>query len=293
MSENFSQRSYARHQDHEDLLVAEVPSIINHPDSIDAWHHKRMHDLVSPLHHFFGDAEWLTIGDTGADAYYLKSKGIRKLISSCISTKRLYSLQKKGLLENIKIKEINAEDINMPDDSVDVIFCKEAYHHFPRPPLAFYEFFRVCRRAVIYLEPAEKTGWKILDALKDVVKFILRSQSKSQQLFEPSGNFLFRLSENEFKKMATSLQIEYLAVKYSNDFYERRIAKKNTSERFFMFVEKLGLAVQNILCYLRLMNYGLIVLVLFKDKVPEEMASALRSKGFKVIRLPRNPYLVG
>ncbi len=291
MQADFAALSYQLHQSHEDTLSNESPSVFTHPDSIDTWRHSRMHDLASSLHLLFKNDTWLTIGDSGADAHYLKSRGIEKVISSCISIKRLLSLKEKEFLKGVDIREINAEEIDFKDDSVDVVFCKEAYHHLPRPPIGFYEFLRVAKKAVVLIEPAEKIRWGILDILKDMIKSKIRSRPKSFHLFEPSGNFLFRASESEFVKMATSLQLDTVAVKYSNDFYLKSIAKKDASDSVAMSIEKFGLMVQNFLCHLGLMNFGLITFAIFKAPLEEKDITVLESSGFKIIDIPKNPYL--
>lgn len=47
----------------------------------------------------------------------------------------------------------NAEHLTVPSRSFDLVFCKESLHHLPRPVLGLYEMLRVCRSAVIFIEP--------------------------------------------------------------------------------------------------------------------------------------------
>ena len=288
---DFAKKSYELHRAHESEVAEEVPSIIAAPGSIDAFVHERMYRVIAPIYSTFPNATWLTIGDSGGDAYFLKQQGVAHVTSTSISAERLNELKDSGVLEGIQVDAVNAEEIHYEDRSFDIVFCKEAYHHFPRPPLAFYEFLRVARKCVILIEPAEKRGWRLLDTLKIWVKALLRTQSASKQMFEPSGNFLFRLSDVEVLKMATALQLQEVALKFSNVFYLKYIASKRIDDRLFKLVETLGLQLQDVFCALSLMNYGLVTSIIFKEPPTPELRETLARNGFRIVGIPRNPYL--
>ena len=42
----------------------------------------------------------------------------------------------------------NAESLSFADNEFDFVFCKESYHHFPRPMIALYEILRVVKRGL-------------------------------------------------------------------------------------------------------------------------------------------------
>ena len=151
MPDDFALLSYNLHVQETESGLEKIPSVIGRPESVDAWRHVRMFEFVRPIFDAFKNASWLTIGDSGGDAHYLKSIGINNLVSSSISSTKLNQLSRLGHLNGVEIQEINAENISKPNNSVDIIFCKEAYHHFPRPPVAFYEFLRVCRDMAVFI----------------------------------------------------------------------------------------------------------------------------------------------
>jgi SAM-dependent methyltransferase len=70
----------------------------------------------------------------------------------------------------ISYREENCEALPFPSRSFDLVFCKEGLHHLPRPVLGLYEMLRVCRRAVVFVEPYdsfmgrcfEGMGWATL-----------------------------------------------------------------------------------------------------------------------------------
>lgn len=288
---DFAAFSYGMHEIHEGNTIDDIPSLIAKPDTIDAWRHQRLHDFLTPLHDYYRTSTWLTVGDSGSDAYYLRNRGIPHVIASSISSVKLERLKQDGHLQGVDIKKINAENICLKDNSVDVILCKESYHHFPRPALAVYEFLRVARQTIVFIEPNEANYLRLLDFLKNIAKLILRSQHSDQTLFEPSGNFLYRLSLREFIKIGTALQIESIAFKYANDFYMRKVSFKNRSQKFWMAIQHLAIKTQDLLCRLRLMNYGLVIVIVPKKSFDSSLRQALTDHDFKIIDLPRNPYL--
>jgi ubiquinone/menaquinone biosynthesis C-methylase UbiE len=54
-------------------------------------------------------------------------------------------LRKAGI-ENVLLQEGNAADLPFVDASFDLVMCRGALHHFPRPAQAVAEMARVCRR---------------------------------------------------------------------------------------------------------------------------------------------------
>jgi len=289
MSFSFLSESYSLHANEIASRCADTPNIIGRPCSIDAWRHLRMYAHLQPIidHHPAGS--WLTVGDSGADAFFLRSAGVRNVTATCISDAALRSLAGQGHLRAVTIRAENAERLELPDESVDFVLCKEAYHHFPRPPIAFYEMLRVCRTAVVLIEPLDNDGNRPLDIAKKAAKQLLRGDTLAEQLFEDTGNYIFRLSPAEVAKMAAALQLPLLAHRHFNDFFALPIAARDQRERWPMLLQTLGLGIQDALCRLRLLGWGLTTMLVFKTPPDEEMLASLRRRGFTVQQVPRNP----
>lgn len=268
-----------------------IPNIIGQPKKIDAWCHHRMYNFLQPLYSNYADKKWLTIGDSGADAFAYKRRGVKSIVSSSLSSARLQSLKDNGLLEDIEIKALNAEQTGEPDGSYDVVTCKQAYHHFPRAPIGFYELLRIARQVVAYDEPNCDGRRYILDEARTLVKKIIRGEDRSTQKFERAGNFIYRLSVKEAIKIATAMQLPMVAYKHCNDFFVMSLADKDQSAKGAWLLIKLGIVVQSVLCHLRLMSWGRVILLVFKEQPSEKTLSELRSAGFRVEEIPRNPYL--
>lgn len=278
--------SYRRHAAHEE--THKLPSFYTNPRSVDAWLHTRMLATLLPLVRAFPAATWMTVGDGkyGSDAFFLEQHGVDVTATSLIST-TLRIAQEGGFIKKYKVE--NAECISAPDDSYDFVLCKASYHHFPRPAIAFYEMLRAARKAVILIEPIEG-GRRPLDQAKQIIKKVIRGDKTS--LFEESGNFLYRASVREIEKMMLALSGPCVAVSKFNDFSHPRLTSQpNRVLSFGAVATRAGILAQNVCCRLGLMNYGLATIIAFKIEPGSDVERALRREGFRVNRLPTNPYV--
>lgn len=282
--------SYDRHTEHEKNLaqVPNLPSCYSSPNSVDAWRHRRMLEPILPIIESFPKAQWLTVGDGrfGSDAYFLAGHGA-DVTATSISTHTLEVAHSQGFIS--KFAAENAEAFTLADNSVDFVLCKESYHHFPRPALAFYEMLRIARHAMVLVEPMEGPR-RPLEVLKAGVKRVLRDDLSDQ--FESSGNFLYRISVRETYKMLTAVGYPCMAWKGINDFWYPRFGPADSNRLSLGAVgTRLGIAVQDALSTIRLLNHGLAVMICFKMPPTEALATGLKKIGFTLEILPKNPYL--
>ncbi len=122
-------------------------------NTLDCWRHGRMHALITHIIKSNPEASWLTVGDGrfGTDGNALLKKGAKKVHCSDISDTLLKIGSERGFINEYSSQ--NAEALNFLDNAFDFVYCKEAFHHFPRPYIALNEMFRVAKRAVILTEP--------------------------------------------------------------------------------------------------------------------------------------------
>lgn len=262
------------------------PSRYANPHSIDNWRHTRMLAHVQPLLKVLPQSTWLTVGDGryGSDAAYLTEVGANATASS-LTDERLRRAHEKGFIKRFRAE--NAEHISLADGEVDFVLCKEAYHHFPRPPVAFYEMLRVAKVGVVLIEPMDNP--RPLDKLKILLKRLVRGDGEA--LFETSGNFLYRTNIKELGKLMTAMGGLTLAVHPFNDFYHGKLGLYDARERNLgTLVTRLGIGVQNLLCRLGLTGWGLCAAIAFKGPADPRLLQSLKAAGFEIIELPRNPY---
>lgn len=284
------EQSYRREAERVERQPDRLASVLGAPDSIDALRHRRMYDHAQSLIAAHPEAHWLTVGDGGADAEILRRMGVRHLTASSISDAALHAAAALGHLEGVEIRSLNAEKLALDDRSVDFIFCKEAFHHFPRAPLALYEFLRVAREGVILIEPCDQQAWRPLNLLRTAAKLALRRRPPRYEMFEPVGNYIYRLSRHEIFRSLTALQWPWFAWKGFNDFYYAPLGQKSRFDSGAMTAFRLAVGVQDGLARLGAMNSGLAVCVIPSVSSTLDLRPVLRAAGFALFDLPRNPY---
>jgi len=262
------------------------------------WKYERIANNLVPLFKIFPKSYWLTIGDGrfGEDAEFIQSKGI-SVTASDISDYLLKYSKEKGKIKEIR-KE-NAEKISLKDDSVDFTFCKEAYHHFPRPYIAVYEMLRVSKEGIILIEP---TDYNIdQNLLKQIILKILKIPFErggikiTREGFESVGNYIYRISKREIRKIATGMDFPYIAFKGINDYnWKSKDAnfqeKVNSKSKTYNKTKKM-LELLNFLSKMKMLSENLTMAIIFKKELNKKQIKLLELNGFEVIELAKNPYL--
>jgi len=265
-------------------------------DTLDAWRHERMRAPLLPVIAADPEASWLTVGDGryGTDAHFLLSHGARHVHCSDISETLLRIGNEKGFIQEYSAQ--NAEALSFADESFDYVYCKESFHHFPRPYLALYEMFRVARRAVILTEPRDPVADSaplgfVFAALKR-----LAGRKSDNHVFETVGNYLYSVSEREFDKFLLGMHHTHVAYAGCNDAYSAGVefvplAPTNAAERKVKQSLQRKIALRDWLCRAGLARPMMISATLFKQAPSAQLAEAMRAGGWDMRTLPANPYL--
>jgi 2-polyprenyl-3-methyl-5-hydroxy-6-metoxy-1,4-benzoquinol methylase len=265
-----------------------LPSVVTAPHSIDNLRHVRLLRMVAGrLAAAYPESSWLSVGDGhyGADAIRMAAQGVRVHASSLTDATLRISHQNGWIVE---YSAQNAERMDLPDSSYDFVLCKEAYHHLPRPPIAFYEMLRVAKTAVVLIEPNRRSP-TLLGFVRTAFKLATGRSIMAE--YEPSGNYIFRLSVPELIEMARALDLPAVAWTHYNDFYHPRWFNEPRASMFERYLFRVGLVVQDTLCGLRLMSPGGVACAVFKTPPSSDLIRRLRSQNIRVRLLRRNPYL--
>jgi len=125
-------------------------------DTADYWRHARAYRFLNHLTD--KNSSWLTIGDGrwGLDSIRIKEYGFSDVLPTDISEVLLLESKKNGKIANYSVE--NAEKLSFADNQFDYVFCKESYHHFPRPYIALYEMLRVAKKGIFLIEPNDSFG---------------------------------------------------------------------------------------------------------------------------------------
>lgn len=281
------ERQRAAHRTERDV----IPSLLSQPNTIDAWRHRRMYEPIKPI--VEKSDSWLTVGDSGADAFWLNTQGVSNVTASSITDHQLKNLQSRGMLKAIEVREINAEKIELEDGAVDFVLCKEAFHHFPRPLVGFYEMLRVCRKGVVLLaEPYDDRMNRPLNVLKDFIKRLIRRNTPMENsLFEPSGNYIYGVSLDEIHKAAIALQLPGIYYLRMNDFFHHSISRKPIDHSQSRKLTKFAVGVQDSMAKAGLLSWGSVTVVVLKQPLKETAKENLGKVGFKSCDIPINPFI--
>lgn len=263
-------------------------------NTIDYWLHQRLFDLANPL--INTNDHWLTVGDGyGFDANYFARNGC-KVMATDIGGAFLPLVKAQKLIDDFSVE--NVEKLSFDDNSFDYVFCKEAYHHFPRAYLGVYEMIRVAKKAIILAEPQDPlTKMPLMLAVKNIFdRFdptILQKYWKNRYSFEEVGNYVFKLSDREMEKIAMGMNLPAIAFKGINNSYwkaglDTEIAN-NTSAAFRKIQSKLRR--DNLLCKLGILPYQVLSAVIFKTLPTQETITKLKNEGYLYYEFPKNPYL--
>lgn len=239
-----------------------------------------LYDLVSHLRES-GTESWLTVGDGrfGLDAVNLMRRGFTDVLATDISVAHFNQL---GPFEHsLPYQAENAEALSFSTDSFDYVFCKEAYHHFPRPMLALYEMIRVARRGVVLIEPQ--------DGLIDPPVMV---QYARQNNYETSGNYAYTISRREIEKVALGLNFSVIAFKGFMTAYIRgqEFAPADLTSPIYLRLMA-ELCQQEAACRAGSAKPPLLAAILFKREPAPAVTDALGSDAWEVRRLSRNPYI--
>lgn len=276
----------------------------------DFWRHKRMYETIGPLANYYAASPWLTVGDGrfGLDAIRLKKIfPIKHIFPTDIGENMLRISKEKGYIDGYGIE--NAEKLSFADNSYDVVFCKEAFHHFPRPYLALYEMLRVSKKAVVMIEPAEQlviNGVKskpyILSALRLFISKITGGKyqpyvpaiNELSHAFEEAGNYLYAVSVRELEKLVHGMDLGGLAWKGLNDAYVKgcEFEEANAGNPLFDSISK-SIASGDELCqaYPQFHQHNMVSVILFKDKPDAVLVQQLQQAGFQLPVVRKNPYV--
>lgn len=275
---------YDRHQNEwqrclDDPARRVVAETWNRNDSVDAWRRERFHNQLMP---FLGEETWLTVGDGrfGSDAQFLLRHG-QSVHCSDISDTLLKEAHKRGLINEFSAQ--NAEALTFADGSFDYVYCKESFHHFPRPYIALTEMFRVARKAVILTEPRDfQIDRRAFSWVLDIARKACGQSERHD--FEDVGNYVYRISEREIEKFALGMHYRHVAFRSANDAYFTGLENAARQGREHSKLKR-KLAVLDLLDKLHLRSKSMLTAVIFKQPPKVDLV------GWDYRVLPRNPYL--
>jgi hypothetical protein len=202
-----------------------------------------------------------------------------------------------NLIQNYR--KLNVEKLDIAENEFDYVFCKEAYHHFPRAFLGLYEMIRVAKKAVILIEPIDILAKMpamlfIKNTLDRFDPLLINKVWKNRFSFEEVGNYVFKLSEREVEKIAMGIGLPCIAFKGVNfptgDGQDARMQEVPTNQSLMRETAQ-KIKRKNQLSKIGLVPYNHLYAVIFKEMPDSDMIHNLKKEGYKILPLPANPYL--
>jgi len=297
-SVDIASKSHLAHEVHLERLIKSEKDLrlipLKSKDHVEYMINIRTLEILKPFLRKSGS--WLTIGDyNGFEAKYLIENN-QKAIASDISDSFLKAAKEEGLIEEFS-KE-NVERLSYEDEHFDYTMCREAYHHFPRAYLGAYEMIRVAGKAAIIIEPIDVIQkMPFVLWLKNVLDLfnpnLINKVWKNRFSFEIVGNYVFKISEREVEKMAMGIGLPCIAFKEINVVLDQLGpgVKDIPYNKSVWQIFKRKVAFKNILSALHITPYNTLCSVIFKQMPDAELMADLKASGYKVLILPKNPYL--
>lgn len=115
-------------------------------------------------------------GGVGGEGTFFRKRGFGDVTVSDFSSEALQRCHR--LDPELKTSLLDAERMDVPDSSYDLVVVQDGLHHLPRPALGFAEMLRVARVAVILIEPHQGMIGKLMgrewEIQGDAVNYVFR-----------------------------------------------------------------------------------------------------------------------
>jgi ubiquinone/menaquinone biosynthesis C-methylase UbiE len=294
------EHSYSLHRNmYSDAQIAKELSVYRHwfdKHTVDLWRHLRMLSILDPFLKHDPQGTWLTVGDGrfGTSATYIIRNGTKALPTD-IDITLLEIAKQENMIPDFAYA--NAEGLPFEENAFDYAYCKQSYHHFPRPVLAVYEMLRASKKAVMFSEPHEfypaPFTRNLLQAFKHLLKRCLGKTNPHHDSgnYETIGNYVYAISVREFEKIALGLGLPAIAYKKIQDIYitgvENELVEANGP--FMKKIQK-GLRISRVKEFFKIADPNTIQMIVFKTMPEQAIIEDLKHEGYTFILLPQNPY---
>ena len=201
-------------------------------------------------------------------------------ISSDISFCNLPKQRKKFKKLNNFVS--NLENLPLKNKSVDNILIIDGLHHLPRPYMAIYECMRVAKTALILNEPDLRYQECFYLKIKKLIYLIWRGCWPKHWDYEPAGNYIYSINLQEMLRLAHSLNLPFVGVKYLDYIVTRN---QNTIYRSAIQV------LHFILRFFRIRKHKNIIIYFSLSEDNDYEKRLLIKNRFKIIDLNKNPYI--
>ena len=177
----------------------------------------------------------LVVGGSAEDGRTLQRIGFTRVMLSNLLDPRLSEQADLNDAE-MRTVRLDAEAMELPDNSYDLVLAHEVLHHCRSPHKALLEMLRVSRRAVILLEPNNSVAMRILLKLRFSFPYELPAVIASG--FQTGGvrdsdipNYIYRWNAVEMYQTASSYLAESEFDLYTQAYWDFNVDETELQRR--------------------------------------------------------------
>jgi SAM-dependent methyltransferase len=174
----------------------------------------------------------LVVGGTQDDAATLQRCGFSRITLSNID----------GAPDNpnepnaLPVIAVDAENIQLPDDSYDVVFFHEVIHHCRSPHRALCEMLRVSKRQVLMMEPNDSAFMRLLCRFRfsfpyEIFAVVNNDYVRGGVRNTHVPNFIFRWNSWGVQQLVSALMAEYAPQIYADPYWDFNADERNLASR--------------------------------------------------------------
>ncbi|MGC2791344.1 MAG: methyltransferase domain-containing protein [Candidatus Sulfotelmatobacter sp.] len=181
------------------------------------------------------DQRVLIVGGSADDERLLRQVGFKDIVNSNLPTD-MDRMVADASVPGTQHIALDVEQMELPDDSFDLVFASEVLHHCRSPHHALCEMLRVCRRYVVFMEPNDSLAMAALVRMKFSFPYelpaVVAHDYRSGGLRDSQiPNFIYRWNGHEVLKTVSACIPERTFSVHAYPYWDFEVTKKDLDLR--------------------------------------------------------------